>query len=173
MGKKTCTYIWSVQRVSKLQYADSWGPQPVLPCLFLPHCSFVSVRVWWSSCETNLLVSESNKLVYSAFLYYLILNLYTFVRLSIFSIWPPSHASCSGIRVWRLFLYPKFVDWRRQQQLMGKHFLGLINTDAKNVTRINDVSSNVASVLQFGELFGALGTPLSGNYSMTIPVLDF
>ena len=56
---------------------------------------------------------------------------------------------------------------------MGKHFLGLINTDAKNVTRINDVSSNVASVLQFGELFDALGTPLSGNYSMTIPVLDF
>ena len=81
---------------------------------------------------------------------------------------------CSGIRVWGLFLYPKFVDWRRQQQLVGKHFLGLINTDAKNVSRINDVSSNVASVLQFGELFGALGsTPLSGDYPMPVPELDF
>ena len=57
---------------------------------------------------------------------------------------------------------------------MGKHFLGLINTDAKNVSRINDVSSNVASVLQFGELFGALGsTPLSGDYPMPVPELDF
>ena len=53
-----------------------------------------------------------------------------------------------------------------------EHF-GLINTDgSKNVSKINDVSSNVVSVLQVGALFGALGSaPLSGNYSMPVPSL--
>lgn len=51
---------------------------------------------------------------------------------------------------------------------------GLINADgSKNVAKVNDVSSNVVSVLQAGAFFGALGSaPLSGNYSMPVPKLD-
>jgi hypothetical protein len=52
---------------------------------------------------------------------------------------------------------------------------GLINSDgSQNVSKVNDVSSNVVSVLQAGAFFGALGSaPLSGNYSMSVvPKLD-
>lgn len=54
-----------------------------------------------------------------------------------------------------------------------QHF-GLINADgSENVKKVNDVSSNVVSVLQAGAFFGALGSaPLSGNYSMPDPMLD-
>jgi hypothetical protein len=45
-----------------------------------------------------------------------------------------------------------------------EHF-SLINADgSKNTAKINDVSSNVVSVLAAGAFFGALGSaPLSGN----------
>jgi hypothetical protein len=47
---------------------------------------------------------------------------------------------------------------------------GLINPDgSQNVSKVNDVSSNVISVLQAGAFFGALGSaPLSGNYSISV-----
>jgi hypothetical protein len=54
-----------------------------------------------------------------------------------------------------------------------EHF-GLINNDgSKNVSKVNNVSSNIVSVLQAGAFFGALGSaPISGNYLILIPKLD-
>jgi len=88
--------------------------------------------------------------------------------------------SHSGIAYENLLITPE-ICWLKTAASGGvvsapyflEHF-GLVNTDgSKNVSKVDDVSSNVVSVLQAGAFFGALGSaPLSGNYSMRGLKLD-